>query len=248
MRSYFLRTGILSGVAFAMSGLMISGPVMGQTIKRSTPEQQCEFLYAEIMLSRMGGPGGRVVSEEESRWADEQHARVERGEPCEFPADVKRIRDLYEDADRLSKLGDAAGARAILQALCFEDADDVACQNYGVMAMTGEGGGVDMAEGRRAFLIACDQGLLKACQNYADALLNGEGGPVDDPGALEIYVELCQKKYGGRNCFRAARMIEDGRGVTQPDRAKAYEGYMAACRQLYTEGCLRATDMKKEGI
>ena len=104
MRSYFFRTGILSGVAFAMSGLMISGPVMGQTIKRSSPEQQCAFLYAEIMLSRIGGPGGRVVSEEESRWADEQHARVERGEPCQFPAGEKRIRDQHRSEEHTSEL------------------------------------------------------------------------------------------------------------------------------------------------
>ena len=166
MRSLFSRIVNLSGIVFAISGLMISGPVMGQTLKMSSPEQQCEFHYAEIMLSRIGGPGSRGVSEAESRWADEQHARIERGEPCEFPVDERRIRKQRSEADRLAKLGDAAGARSVLQALCFEDADDVACQNYGVMAMTGEGGSVDMPDGRRAFLIACNKNLLKGCQNY----------------------------------------------------------------------------------
>lgn len=248
MRFEYIRITVCCGVAIALSALATPAPASAQSVKRSTPEQQCEFRYAEIILSRMGGPGSRMVSEAESRWADQQYARMERGEACQLPDSENRIREQRAEAAQLAKVGDAAGARTILQRLCHDDSDDVACQNYGVMAMTGEGGSVNMVEGRKAFLIACEKNFLKACQNYADALLNGEGGTIDDPRALGIYVKLCQKQYGGRNCFRAAKMIEDGRGVTRPDRAKAYEGYMAACRQLYTEGCLRATDMKKEGI
>lgn len=248
MRFLNVRNSVWFGVAFALSAFVAPVPVIAQLSSKAQPEQECEFRYAEIVLSQIGGPGSRVVSEAESRWADQQRKRIERGEPCQLPDNENRIRQQRAEADQLSKFGDAAGARAILQRLCYEDSDDVACQNYGVMAMTGEGGSVDMTDGRKAFRIACENNFLKACQNYADALLNGEGGPIDDPGALGIYVQLCQKKYGGRNCFRAAQMIEDGRGVTHPDRAKAYEGYKAACRQLYTKGCLRATDMESEGI
>lgn len=251
MRFHYIRftvTSLALVTLAVMAGIVVPEGAYAQKIRKAPPEQLCEFRYAEIILNRIGGPGSREVSEAESRWADQQKERIGRGEPCQLPDNENRMRLKREEAGQLASLGDHAGARAILQRLCREDADDVGCQNYGVMAMTGEGGSVDMAEGRKAFMIACEQDLLKACQNYADALLNGEGGPVDDPGALGLYMQLCQKKYGGRNCFRAAKMIEDGRGVTHADRAKAYEGYMAACRQLYTKGCLRATDMKNEGI
>lgn len=251
MRFDYIRFTVSSVVLLGLMtlpGIVAPEATYAQKVRKASPEQQCEFRYADIMLNRIGGPGSREVTEAETRWADQQKARIDRGEPCQLPDNENRIRKQRAEAAQLSKFGDAAGARTILQRLCHEDSDDVACQNYGVMAMTGEGGSVDMVEGRAAFLIACQKNLLKACQNYADALLNGEGGPVDDPGALSLYAELCRRKYGGRNCFRAAKMIEDGRGVTHADRAKAYEGYMAACRQLYTKGCLRATDMKKEGI
>lgn len=130
-------------------------------------------------------------------------------------------------------------ARPILRRLCFEDSDATACQNYGVMAMTGEGGATDMADGRTAFRKGCEGGLFASCQNYADALLNGEGGAVDDPGALGIYLWPCQNSYGGRNCFRAASMVEEGRGVTEADPVKAQEGYRRACDLRFRPACER---------
>ena len=149
------------------------------------------------------------------------------------------IRHDREKADSLLRFGDAAGARALLSRLCHEDGDDIACQNAGVMAMMGEGGSVDMAAGRAAFSRGCDLQLLEACQSLADALVNGEGGPVEDVRALSLYLRLCQRRYGGRNCYRAAMMIEEGRGMTHPDAAKAQEGYRSACEMRYRPACDR---------
>tara|TARA_R100001129_G_scaffold161435_1_gene126349 strand:- start:400 stop:993 length:594 start_codon:yes stop_codon:yes gene_type:complete len=153
--------------------------------------------------------------------------------------DIRRDR---EKADSPLRFGDAAGARALLSTLCHEEGDDIACQNLGVMAMTGEGGEVDMAAGRAAFSRGCDLQLLEACQNFADALVNGEGGPVDDVRALSLYFQLCQRRYGGRNCYRAAMMIEQGRGVTHPDAGKAQEGYRSACEMRFRPACDRVRE------
>lgn len=240
-----LVAGWLLGSIVAISGISAPAPLRAQGVGETSPEQICEFRYTEIMLNRLGGPASRQVSEAEIRWADAQKLRKERGEPCQL-ADPDRVRKELADAERLASFGDPTGARAILRRLCHEDGEDVACQNYGVMAMTGEGGSVDMAEGRAAFSTGCEKGFLLACQNYADALLNGEGGPLDDPRALSLYLKLCQKNYGGRNCYRAAQMVEDGRGVTHPDKAKALEGYKVACKQHYIKGCHRASDIEGE--
>jgi len=155
------------------------------------------------------------------------------------PRTAQEIRRDRENADSLIRFGQPATAREILQTLCYDDGDDVACQNLGVMAMTGEGGDVDMAAGRAAFARGCDLQLLEACQNLADALVSGDGGPVEDVRALSLYLELCQRRYGGRNCYRAALMIEEGRGVTDPDAARAQEGYRSACDMRYRPACDR---------
>ncbi|NCP17559.1 MAG: sel1 repeat family protein [Erythrobacter sp.] len=152
---------------------------------------------------------------------------------------AQQIRQDRELADRMIGFGNAAGAREILARLCHEDGDDIACQNLGVMAMTGEGGEVDMAAGRAAFARGCDLQLPEACQNLADALVNGEGGPVEDVRALSLYYQLCTRGYGGRNCHRAAMMIETGRGVTEPDAAKAQEAYARACDLGFRPACQR---------
>ncbi|MAK99787.1 MAG: hypothetical protein CL805_11860 [Citromicrobium sp.] len=156
-----------------------------------------------------------------------------------MPRTAQEIRRDRENADSLIRFGQPATAREILQTLCYDDGDDVACQNLGVMAMTGEGGDVDMAAGRAAFARGCDLQLLEACQNLADALVSGDGGPVEDVRALSLYLELCQRRYGGRNCYFAALMIEEGRGVTHPDAAKAQEGYRSACDMRYRPACDR---------
>ena len=113
------------------------------------------------------------------------------------PRTAQEIRRDRENADSLIRFGQPATAREILQTLCYDDGDDVACQNLGVMAMTGEGGVVDMAAGRAAFARGCDLQLPEACQNLADALVSGDGGPVEDVRALSLYLELCQRRYGG---------------------------------------------------
>lgn len=158
----------------------------------------------------------------------------------------QQIRQDRDNADRLIAAGAAPTARALLHSLCFDDADDVSCQNYGVMAMTGEGGAPDQAEGRAAFARGCDLHLLAACQNLADALVAGEGGAVDDVRALALYLGLCQRGYGGRNCHRAAMMVEDGRGMTRPDRAKALEGYAAGCAKRFRPSCTREAELRQE--
>ncbi|MEL7691005.1 hypothetical protein [Citromicrobium bathyomarinum] len=155
------------------------------------------------------------------------------------PRTAQEVRKDRDEADRLIRFGQSATAREILQALCHDDGDDVACQNLGVMAMTGEGGEIDMAAGRAAFARGCDLQLLEACQNLADALVSGDGGPVEDVRALSLYLQLCERRYGGRNCYRAAMMIEQGRGVTHPDAAKAREGYRSACDMRYRPACDR---------
>jgi len=114
------------------------------------------------------------------------------------------------------------------------------------MAMTGEGGAPDQADGRAAFARGCDLNLLAACQNLADALVAGEGGPVEDVRALALYLGLCQRGYGGRNCHRAAMMVEDGRGMTQPDRVKALEGYAAGCAKRFRPSCTREAELRQE--
>ena len=146
------------------------------------------------------------------------------------PRTAQEIRRDRENADSLIRFGQPATAREILQTLCYDDGDDVACQNLGVMAMTG---------GRAAFARGCDLQLPEACQNLADALVSGDGGPVEDVRALSLYLELCQRRYGGRNCYSAALMIEEGRGVTHPDAAKAQEGYRSACDMRYRPACDR---------
>jgi len=161
---------------------------------------------------------------------------VETGSTARSAQQIRQDREL---ADRMIGFGNAAGARDILVRLCHQDGDDIACQNLGVMAMTGEGGEVDMAAGRAAFARGCDLQLPEACQNLADALVNGEGGPVEDVRALSLYYQLCQRGYGGRNCHRAAMMIETGRGVTQPDAAKAHEAYERACDLGFRPACQR---------
>lgn len=153
--------------------------------------------------------------------------------------DDQAIEQDRESVRQFMRLGLPDQARPILRSLCFEDSDATACQNYGVMAMTGEGGATDMTDGRAAFRKGCDGRLFKSCQNYADALVNGEGGAVDDPGALGIYLWLCQNSYGARNCFRAASMVEEGRGVTEADPAKAQEGYRRACELRFRPACER---------
>ncbi|MEL7707689.1 hypothetical protein AAG593_03655 [Citromicrobium bathyomarinum] len=158
----------------------------------------------------------------------------------------QQIRQDRENADRLIAAGAAPTARPLLRSLCFDDADDVSCQNYGVMAMTGEGGAPDQADGRAAFARGCDLNLLAACQNLADALVAGEGGPVEDVRALALYLGLCQRGYGGRNCHRAAMMVEDGRGMTQPDRVKALEGYAAGCAKRFRPSCTREAELRQE--
>lgn len=158
----------------------------------------------------------------------------------------QQIRQDRENADRLIAAGAAPTARPLLRSLCFDDADDVSCQNYGVMAMTGEGGAPDQADGRAAFARGCDLNLLAACQNLADALVAGEGGPVEDVRALALYLGLCQRGYAGRNCHRAAMMVEDGRGMTQPDRVKALEGYAAGCAKRFRPSCTREAELRQE--
>ena len=124
-------------------------------------------------------------------------------DPAPQTRSEQQVRQDRENADRLIAGGAAPTARPLLRSLCFDDADDVSCQNYGVMAMTGEGGAPDQAGGRAAFARGCDLNLLEACQNLADALVAGEGGPVEDVRALALYLGLCQRGYGGRNCHRA---------------------------------------------
>ncbi|MBY8338305.1 hypothetical protein KYN89_14745 [Alteriqipengyuania sp. NZ-12B] len=167
-------------------------------------------------------------------------------DPAPQTRSEQQIRQDRDNADRLIAAGAAPTARALLRSLCFDDADDVSCQNYGVMAMTGEGGAPDQADGRAAFARGCDLNLLAACQNLADALVAGEGGPVEDVRALALYLGLCQRGYGGRNCHRAAMMVEDGRGMTQPDRAKALKGYAAGCAKRFRPSCRREAELRRE--
>lgn len=166
--------------------------------------------------------------------------------PAPHTRSEEEVRQDRENADRLIAAGAAPTARALLRSLCFDDADDVSCQNYGVMAMTGEGGAPDQADGRAAFARGCDLNLLAACQNLADALVAGEGGPVEDVRALALYLGLCQRGYGGRNCHRAAMMVEAGRGMTQPDKAKALEGYAAGCAKRFRPSCTREAELRQE--
>ena len=167
-------------------------------------------------------------------------------DPAPPTRSAQQIRQDRESADRLIAGGFAQTARPMLRALCFDDADDVSCQNYGVMAMTGEGGAPDPADGRAAFARGCDLNLLEACQNLADALVAGDGGPVEDVRALALYLGLCQRGYGGRNCHRAAMMVENGRGMTQPDRVKALEGYAAGCAKRFRPSCTREAELRRE--
>ncbi len=167
-------------------------------------------------------------------------------DPARQTRSEEEVRQDRENADRLIAAGAAPTARPLLRSLCFDDADDVSCQNYGVMAMTGEGGAPDQAGGRAAFARGCDLNLLEACQNLADALVAGEGGPVEDVRALALYLGLCQRGYGGRNCHRAAMMVEDGRGMTQPDRVKALEGYAAGCAKRFRPSCTREAELRQE--
>ena len=167
-------------------------------------------------------------------------------DPAPQTRSEQQVRQDRENADRLIAGGAAPTARPLLRSLCFDDADDVSCQNYGVMAMTGEGGAPDQADGRAAFARGCDLNLLAACQNLADALVAGEGGPVEDVRALALYLGLCQRGYGGRNCHRAAMMVEDGRGMTQPDRVKALEGYAAGCAKRFRPSCTREAELRQE--
>ena len=185
-----------------------------------------------MRFQRLGSPGHARRRRKERRLGEPRPARLGQ-------AHAQEIRRDRENADSLIRFGQPATAREILQTLCYDDGDDVACQNLGVMAMTGEGGVVDMAAGRAAFARGCDLQLPEACQNLADALVSGDGGPVEDVRALSLYLELCQRRYGGRNCYSAALMIEEGRGVTHPDAAKAQEGYRSACDMRYRPACDR---------
>ena len=91
------------------------------------------------------------------------------------------------------------------------------CSALATLLEEGRGGAVDLAQARRRYGVACDNGVLFACNNLAVMEAIGQGGPVDRSASYRRLDRACAAG-DAKNCETARvfrRIDEQARVASQ---------------------------------
>jgi TPR repeat protein len=121
-----------------------------------------------------------------------------------------------------------------LAARCAEG-DFAACNDLGVVYLTGQGAAKDIIKAGALFRQACDGKLAEGCFNLGVLYENGTGVMADASRAAELYEKACQAGHAA-GCIGLGLLRQSGRGVPQ-DAAKAADLFAKVCDRGSADGC-----------